>query len=71
MELVQKLEVFRLEEKMSQQELAAKLGVAFSTVNRWFNGKSQPNKIQSYHIRKLLERHFQVPVGNNSNCELR
>lgn len=71
MELVQKLELFRLEERISQQELAAKLGVAFSTVNRWFNGKSNPNKIQSYHIRKLLERHFQVPVENRPSCELR
>lgn len=55
MELVQKLETYRLENKISQQLLAAKLGVSFVTVNRWFNGKSKPNKIQSYHIEKLLK----------------
>ncbi len=54
MELVKQLEDFRLEQRLSQEELAKRLNVAFSTVNRWFNGRSQPNKIQSYHIKKLL-----------------
>ena len=54
MNLVKNLEHFRLEHKISQKELAKKLGVAFSTVNRWLNGKSNPNKIQSFHIQKML-----------------
>jgi DNA-binding transcriptional regulator YiaG len=54
-DLVQQLEQYRLENKISQEELAKQLGVAFSTVNRWFNGKSKPNKIQSYHISKLVK----------------
>lgn len=55
MDIVRQLEEFRLEKKISQEELARTLEVAFSTVNRWFNGHSQPNKIQSYHIKKLLK----------------
>jgi transcriptional regulator with XRE-family HTH domain len=55
MDIVRQLEEFRLENKMSQEEIAHKLEVAFSTVNRWFNGRSRPNKIQTYHIKKLLE----------------
>ena len=54
-ELIKSLETYRLENKLSQEEIAEKLGVAFSTVNRWLNGKSLPNKIQSYHIEKLLK----------------
>jgi len=54
MDIVQKLETYRLEHRISQEDLAEKLDVAFSTVNRWLNGKSKPNKIQSYHIKKLL-----------------
>lgn len=54
MQIIKKLETYRLENKITQQELAKKLGVAFATVNRWLNGKSKPNKIQSYHIEKLL-----------------
>ena len=53
--LIEKLEIYRLENRISQKQLANKLNVAFSTVNRWFNGKTIPNKIQRYHIKKLLE----------------
>lgn len=53
-DLIERLETYRLENRISQQEIAKKLGVAFATVNRWLNGKTKPNKIQSYHIEKLL-----------------
>ena len=52
--LIRELDEYRLEHRITQQELARMLGVAFVTVNRWLNGHSQPNKIQTYHIRKLL-----------------
>ncbi len=54
-DIIQKLETYRLEHRISQEELAKKLSVAFSTVNRWLNKKSKPNKIQCYHIEKLLK----------------
>ena len=53
--MIEQLEIYRLENKISQEALAEKLGVAFSTVNRWLNEKSKPNKIQTYHIEKLLK----------------
>jgi len=65
-DILKKLEKFRLENKLSQKNLAKKLGVTFATVNRWFNGKNKPNKIQTYHIKKLLETqklkdtHFEI-----------
>jgi len=55
MELVQKLDIYRLENKISQQSLATRLGVSFVTVNRWLNSKTKPNKIQQYHIEKFLK----------------
>ena len=54
-DLIEKLEIYRLENRISQKQLADKLNVAFSTVNRWFKGKTIPNKIQQYHIKKLLD----------------
>ncbi len=55
MKLIERLEEYRLENRITQQELAKKLGISFCTVNRWFNGKiKKPNKIQKYHIEKLL-----------------
>ena len=55
MDIVRQLEQYRLERRISQEELAKKLGIAFSTVNRWFNSKTKPSKIQQYHIGKLLK----------------
>ena len=53
-DLIKKLEIYRLENRISQKQLADRLKVTFSTVNRWFNGKTKPNKIQRYHIKKIL-----------------
>ncbi len=53
--IIKELEEFRLDKKISQQELAAKLGVAFSTVNRWFNDRTSPGLITEHHIKKLLQ----------------
>ena len=55
--LLEELENYRLENKLSQKKLAEKLGISFATVNRWFTGRNKPNKIQTYHIQKLLDTH--------------
>ncbi len=52
--LIDRLDEYRLDHRTTQAELADILGVAFVTVNRWFNGHTQPNKIQEFQIRKLL-----------------
>ena len=31
--------------RLTQEDFAHMIGVTFSTVNRWENGKSQPNRI--------------------------
>ena len=54
-DLIKKLEQYRLKNRIPQQQLAEKIGVNFSTVSRWFNGKTTPNKIQQYHIEKFLK----------------
>ena len=38
MDLIERLENYRLENKISQQDLAKTLDVAFTTVNRWHVG---------------------------------
>lgn len=53
-DLIQKLDNYRLEHRITQKELANMLGVAFVTVSRWLNGHCLPNKIQTYHIKKFL-----------------
>ncbi|MFH1877317.1 MAG: helix-turn-helix transcriptional regulator [Candidatus Omnitrophota bacterium] len=54
MDIIRQLELYRLENRITQVDLAKELQVAFSTVSRWLNGKTTPNKIQQYHIEKFL-----------------
>ncbi|MBR2921974.1 MAG: helix-turn-helix transcriptional regulator [Elusimicrobiaceae bacterium] len=54
-ELINKLEIYRLEHRISQKKLSEMLGVTCATVNRWFKGHTSPNKIQAYQIEKLLK----------------
>ena len=54
MDMIDRLEHYRLENKITQQELAKKLGVAFTTINRWLNRRVKPSRIQEYHIQKLI-----------------
>ncbi len=56
MDLIEQLNAYRLEHKMSQVRLAKALGVTFQTVNRWLNRRVNPSQIQEYHIRKLLKK---------------
>lgn len=60
--LIKQLEAYRLEHRIPQEELAKKLGVAFSTVNRWINRKTKPSKIQEYHIKRLINGRFKSPL---------
>ena len=56
MDIIKRLELYRLENKITQEDLAKELDVAFSTVNRWFNSRTVPSKIQQYHLEKYLSK---------------
>ena len=55
MDIIKQLEIYRLENRITQQALAKELGVNFSSVSRWLSGKTKPHKIQQYHIEKFLK----------------
>lgn len=40
---------------LTQEDFAKKLGVAFSTVNRWEQGKSKPNLVAMKNIKTFCE----------------
>jgi putative transcriptional regulator len=44
---------------LSQEQFAAKLGVAFSTINRWENGHMQPSPLALKQLKTIL---------NDLNC---
>ena len=38
---------------LTQEQFAAKIGVSFSTVNRWENGKGKPSPLAMKQIQNL------------------
>lgn len=55
MEFSQQIKIVRLKLHMSQTEFGKLLGVSFSTVNRWENGKSSPNYKALRNFEKLCK----------------
>ncbi|RPH92853.1 helix-turn-helix domain-containing protein [candidate division KSB1 bacterium] len=48
--------------QMTQEDFAHLIGVTFSTVNRWENGKSTPNRI-AHRLLSGLEKKQKAPVA--------
>jgi putative transcriptional regulator len=55
-ELAMRIRELRSKLGLTQEQFAAKLGVTFSTVNRWENGKGKPSPLAMRQIEKLLDR---------------
>ena len=53
--LIKQLEEYRLKNRLTQDELAKLLGVSCVSVNKWFNGHTQPQKLQVYQIEQLVK----------------
>jgi transcriptional regulator with XRE-family HTH domain len=41
---------------LTQEQFAAKIGVTFSTINRWENDKGKPSPLAMLNIKKLQKR---------------
>ena len=61
--------VFEIRQKfgISQEELARRLGVSFSTVNRWETGKSCPQKAGLVKIQRLYRKLSSAPPKTSMN----
>jgi len=55
-ELARKIKELRSKLGLTQEQFAAKVGVTFSTVNRWENGKGKPSPLAMRQIEELMER---------------
>jgi DNA-binding transcriptional regulator YiaG len=51
----ERIRELRLNLNMTQENFAHEIGVTFATVNRWENGRTQPNKV-AQKVLKQLER---------------
>lgn len=55
-ELASKIRELRSKLGLTQEQFAAKVGVTFSTVNRWENGKGKPSPLAMRQIKELMDR---------------
>jgi len=55
-ELAKKIGELRCKLGLTQEQFAHKVGVTFSTVNRWENGKGRPSPLAMRQIEELKER---------------
>jgi len=53
-ELARKIRELRSKLGLTQEQFAAKVGVTFSTVNRWESGKSKPSPLAMRQIEELI-----------------
>lgn len=61
--LANQIKAIRLQLRLSQEELAQKLGVSFTSVNRWENGQTKPSKLARRQIEALCkEFDCQLPI---------
>jgi putative transcriptional regulator len=55
-DLPRKIKTIRQKLGLSQEELAQKLGVSFTSVNRWENGQTKPSKLAKKQIDLLCKK---------------
>lgn len=67
--IAEQLKALRRQHGWSQEDLARELGVSFSTVNRWENGKTKPSRLAQKGILALTaqaEGNCRIVEGGNS-----
>ena len=64
-DLPRRIKSIRQQLGLSQEELAQKLGVSFSSVNRWENGQTKPSKLARRQIDILCKKNEKLkdPIG--------
>jgi len=54
-ELVEMIKALRAKLGLTQEQFAAKVGVTWSTVNRWENGRGKPSPLALKQVESLRE----------------
>lgn len=61
-EMIRKL---RAKLGLTQEQFAAKVGVTWSTVNRWENGRGHPSPLAMQRLEELIEGFSNMPCPRN------
>lgn len=63
------IKAIREKYSLTQEELAAALGVSFSTVNRWENNRHKPSKLAEVRIKAYIKSLDCEGGGNNEDIQ--
>lgn len=61
----EQIKEIRKQLNLSQEEFAKKLGVSFTSVNRWENDQTKPSKLARRQILNLLEQIREYEISAN------
>ena len=53
--ITEKIRALRLKLGLTQEQFAQKVGVSFSTVNEWENGKRKPSPLAMKQLESLIQ----------------
>ena len=62
------IRVFRLRVGLTLEGLAQALGISFSTVSRWENGRMKPGRLAWQALSQLASQHGCPPGGVERGC---
>ena len=65
MSFAEKVKFVRTELKLSQEDLAHRLGVSFATVNRWENGSYNPSRLAKNTFENFCKINNVICEGEN------
>ena len=66
MNIAETIKQIRKKTFLSQESFAKEIGVSFSTVNRWENGKSSPNYSALKKINQFCHEHsLNISIAND------
>lgn len=56
MEFKEKVFLARMKKNLSQEKFAKELNITYSTINRWENGHTKPNKMGLYTFNEWCKK---------------
>lgn len=66
-DIILKLKEVRRKLGLTQEALAHRLGVSFTSVNRWENGQTKPSKLARNQILALTQEADNKEIAKNGN----
>jgi len=65
----EQIRLIRFKSGLSQEAFARKLGVSFTTINRWENGRTRPNQLAQKLLSGLWRKYGLADLEHANDCQ--